>query len=60
MNYYMKLIILGFALMLYGGIMFATFTIAKTSPPTIYVVFTLGYLFSPILILIGVIKHPKK
>ena len=61
MNNALKLIIIGFTLMIFGGIMFATYTIAKiNSIPPIQLIILNGYFLGPILIVLGVIKYPNK
>ncbi len=61
MNNALKLIIIGFALMIFGGIIFATFTIAGVnSIPKILLILLNGFFLGPILILLGVIKYPNE
>jgi hypothetical protein len=57
MNINLKLIIIGFALMIFGGIMFIISGFSNLSPTL--VLMSYGYLLGFILIVIGVIKHPN-
>lgn len=60
MNNACKLIIIGFALMLFGGILFATTSISEISVPAILVLLTYGYFIGLILIIWGVVIYPKE
>ncbi len=60
MNDAVKIIIIGFALMFFGGIIFATASIGKINMPLILSLLSYGYFLGLILIVIGVIIHPKK
>jgi len=59
MNKATKLIIIGFALMIFGGILFATAAISRVNLPSILVLLTYGYFLGLILIIVGVVTYPK-
>ena len=58
MNNALKLIIIGFALMIFGGIMLILSAFSNLS--LTFVLISYGYFLGFILILIGVIKYPNK
>lgn len=58
MNKSTKLIIIGFALMISGGISYATGAISRANMPSILVFLAYGYIIGLILIIIGVITYP--
>ncbi len=58
MNNFLKLIIIGFALMIFGGIMLILSAFSNNLSST-FVLISYGYFLGFILIIIGVIKHPN-